>query len=118
MLKELKPGTVLIDVAVDQGGCIESCHPTTHDNPTYIIDGIVHYCVANMPGAVPFTSTLALTNVTLPYIIQLANKGWKKACKENEELKRGLNVVENKIVYKPVAETFKMEYTDAEKLLI
>jgi alanine dehydrogenase len=117
MLKELKPGTVLIDVAVDQGGCIETCKPTTHDNPTYIIDDIVHYCVANMPGAVPFTSTLALTNVTLPYVLQIANKGWKKACKENEELKKGLNIVKSLVVYKEVAETFKLEYKSADPIL-
>jgi alanine dehydrogenase len=106
MLKIMKPGTVLIDVAVDQGGCIETCKPTTHDNPTYIIDDIVHYCVPNMPGAVPYTSTQALTNVTLPYVIQLANKNWKNACKENPELKSGLNIVQGHVVYKPVADTF------------
>ena len=87
MLKEMRPGTVLVDVAVDQGGCIETCKPTTHENPTFIIDDILHYCVANMPGAVPYTSTLALTNATLPYAIELANKGWKTACNHNEELK-------------------------------
>ena len=108
MLKLMKPGTVLIDVAVDQGGCIETCKPTTHDNPTYIIDGIVHYCVANMPGAVPYTSTIGLTNATLPYIIQLANKGWEKACNENTELEKGLNIVKGKIVYSPIAEAFGM----------
>lgn len=106
MLKLMKPGTVLIDVAVDQGGCIETCKPTTHDNPTYIIDDIVHYCVPNMPGAVPYTSTQALTNVTLPYVIQLAGKNWKDACKENPELKSGLNIVQGHVVYKPVADTF------------
>lgn len=117
MLKEMKPGTVLIDVAVDQGGCIETCKPTTHDNPTYLIDGIVHYCVPNMPGAVPFTSTLALTNVTLPYVLQLASKGWKNSCIANPELKAGLNIVEGKIVYKPVAETFGLPYHPAETVL-
>jgi alanine dehydrogenase len=86
MLKDMQSGTVLVDVAVDQGGCIETCKPTTHEDPTYIIDDIVHYCVANMPGAVPYTSTIALTNVTLPYAIQLANKGWKKACQEDKAL--------------------------------
>ena len=106
MLKLMKPGTVLVDVAVDQGGCIETCRPTTHENPTYVIDEVVHYCVANMPGAVPYTSTLALTNATLPYVIQLANKGWKKACKENDELKLGLNVVNGHIVYEGVADAF------------
>jgi alanine dehydrogenase len=102
MLKIMRPGTVLVDVAVDQGGCIETCKPTTHENPTYIIDDVVHYCVANMPGAVPYTSTMALTNATLPYAIQLANKGWKKACKENKELLLGLNVVKGEVVYKGV----------------
>lgn len=106
MLKEMKPGTVLVDVAVDQGGCIETCKPTTHQNPTYVIDEVVHYCVANMPGAVPFTSTLALTNATLPYALQLANKGWQQACLHNEELRLGLNVVNGLVVYKAVAEAF------------
>jgi alanine dehydrogenase len=117
MLKLMNPGTVLIDVAVDQGGCIETCKPTTHENPTYIIDDVVHYCVANMPGAVPFTSTLALTNATLPYILQLADKGWIKACKENPELKAGLNVVQGSIVYKKVAECFQKPYTEVEYFL-
>ena len=115
MLKEMKPGTVLVDVAVDQGGCIETCTPTTHQEPTFVIDEVIHYCVANMPGAVPYTSTLALTNATLPYAIQLANKGWEKACKENEELKLGLNVVKGDVVYEAVAEAFDMPYTDVSK---
>lgn len=117
MLKEMRPGTVLVDVAVDQGGCIETCKPTTHQDPTYIIDNVVHYCVANMPGAVPYTSTLALTNATLPYAIQLANKGWKKACADSNELKLGLNVVQGKVVYKGVAEAFDLEYVPVEKVL-
>lgn len=117
MLKEMQPGTVLVDVAVDQGGCIETCEPTTHQNPTYIIDDIVHYCVANMPGAVPYTSTLALTNATLPYAIQLANKGWKTACRENDELKKGLNIVNGDIVYEAVADAFNMPFVPAEKYL-
>jgi alanine dehydrogenase len=117
MLKEMRPGTVLVDVAVDQGGCIETCKPTTHENPTYEIDGIIHYCVANMPGAVPYTSTLALTNATLPYAIQLANKGWKKACAENEELLLGLNIVNGNVVYKGVAEAFGLTYTDVKTVL-
>lgn len=112
MLKLMSPGTVVVDVAVDQGGCIETCTPTTHENPTFIIDNIVHYCVANMPGAVPYTSTLALTNATLPYALQLANKGWKKACAENEELKKGLNIANGKILYKGVAETFNLPYNE------
>ncbi|QSE97163.1 alanine dehydrogenase [Fulvivirga lutea] len=117
MLKEMRPGTVLVDVAVDQGGCIETCEPTTHENPTYIIDDVVHYCVANMPGAVPYTSTLALTNATLPYAIQLANKGWKKACKENKELELGLNIINGDVVYKAVAEAFNLPYTEVSKYL-
>lgn len=117
MLKDMKKGAVLVDVAVDQGGCIETCKPTTHENPTYIIDDVVHYCVANMPGAVPYTSTLALTNATLPYAIQLADKGWKKAAQENEDLVPGLNVIQGDIVYKAVAEAFAMPYTPVEKYL-
>ncbi|UII30214.1 alanine dehydrogenase [Fulvivirga ulvae] len=117
MLKDMRPGTVLVDVAVDQGGCIETCKPTTHQDPTYIIDDVVHYCVANMPGAVPYTSTLALTNATLPYAIQLANKGWKKACQENEELKLGLNIINGEIVYKAVADAFSLPSTDVSKFL-
>jgi alanine dehydrogenase len=117
MLKDMKKGAVLVDVAVDQGGCIETCKPTTHENPTYIIDDVVHYCVANMPGAVPYTSTLALTNATLPYAIQLADKGWKKAAQENADLVPGLNVIQGDIVYKAVAEAFNMSYTPVEKYL-
>lgn len=117
MLKFMKKGTVLVDVAVDQGGCIETCKPTTHENPTYEIDGIVHYCVANMPGAVPYTSTLALTNATLPYAIQLANKGWQAACNQNEDLKKGLNVVHGKVVYKAVADAFGLSYTSVADVL-
>jgi len=117
MLKDMKKGAVLVDVAVDQGGCIETCKPTTHENPTYIIDDVVHYCVANMPGAVPYTSTLALTNATLPYAIQLADKGWKKAAQENADLVPGLNVIQGEIVYKAVAEAFNMPYTPVEKYL-
>jgi alanine dehydrogenase len=117
MLKEMRPGTVLVDVSVDQGGCIETCKPTTHEDPIYIIDDVIHYCVANMPGAVPYTSTLALTNATLPYAIQLANKGWKQACKENEELKYGLNVINGEVVYKGVSEAFNLPYTEVEKFL-
>lgn len=117
MLKEMRPGTVLVDVAVDQGGCIETCKPTTHDDPIYVIDEVVHYCVANMPGAVPYTSTIALTNATLPYALQLANKGWKKACSDNQELKLGLNVVNGKVVYKAVADAFNLAYTPVEKVM-
>ncbi len=117
MLKLMRPGTVLVDVAVDQGGCIETCKPTTHENPIFIIDGVVHYCVANMPGAVPYTSTIALTNATLPYAIQLADKGWQKACKESNSLKLGLNVVNGKVVYKGVADAFDLPLEDVEKFL-
>jgi alanine dehydrogenase len=111
MLKDMRPGTVVVDVAVDQGGCIETCKPTTHQDPTYIIDDVIHYCVANMPGAVPYTSTLALTNATLPYALQLADYGWEKACKQNRELALGLNIINGKIVYKAVADAFGLEYT-------
>jgi alanine dehydrogenase len=117
MLKTMRPGTVLVDVAVDQGGCIETCRPTTHEDPTFIIDDVVHYCVANMPGAVPYTSTLALTNATLPYAIKLANLGWKKACQESMELRNGLNVIEGDVVYKAVAEAFSLPYSDVKKFL-
>lgn len=110
MLKDMRPGTVMVDVAVDQGGCFETTKPTTHENPTYIIDEVVHYSVANMPGAVPYTSTMALTNVTLPYVIKLANQGWEKACQNNASLAKGLNIVKGKIVYKEIAEAFNLEY--------
>lgn len=117
MLKDMQSGTVLVDVAVDQGGCIETCKPTTHQNPTFVIDDVIHYCVANMPGAVPYTSTVALTNATLPYALQLANNGWKKACRTNEELKPGLNIVKGKIVYKAVADAFNLPYTQVDEVL-
>ncbi|MEP1488196.1 MAG: alanine dehydrogenase [Algibacter sp.] len=109
MLKEMRPGTVIVDVAVDQGGCFETTKPTTHEEPTYIIDDVVHYSVANMPGAVPYTSTVGLTNVTLPYVIKLANEGWEKACENNVSLAKGLNIVKGEIVYKEIAEAFNME---------
>ncbi|OUU00898.1 MAG: alanine dehydrogenase [Bacteroidetes bacterium TMED39] len=117
MLKTMQEGTVLVDVAVDQGGCIETCKPTTHEEPTYIIDSVVHYCVANMPGAVPFTSTSALTNATLPYAIQLANKGWKQASIENEELQKGLNIINGHVVYAGVADAFELPYHSVDKFL-
>ena len=117
MLKIMKEGTVLVDVAVDQGGCIETCKPTTHEDPVFIIDDVVHYCVANMPGAVPHTSTIALTNATLPYAIQLANKGWLQAVKDNSGLKKGLNIVNGKIVYEGVAKAFDLPYTPLEDVL-
>ena len=112
MLALMEPGSVLVDVAIDQGGCFETSHPTTHEEPTYYVDGILHYCVANIPGAVPYTSTLALTNATLPYALQLADKGWRKACADNEELRRGLNVVEGKVVYKEVAEAWGLPFEE------
>lgn len=117
MLKEMRPGTVLVDVAVDQGGCIETCRPTTHENPTYVVDGILHYCVANMPGAVPYTSTLALTNATLPYALQLANKGWRTACTQNLQLQKGLNIVKGEVVYEGVSNAFDLPYTPVQKAL-
>ena len=112
MLKDLSHGTVLVDVAVDQGGCFETTKPTTHNSPTYIIDDVLHYSVANMPGAVPMTSTEALTNATIGYAIELANKGWKKACLDNEPLKKGLNIINGDIVYKAVADAFDLNYTE------
>jgi alanine dehydrogenase len=117
MLKLMKPGAVLVDVAVDQGGCFETTKATTHAEPTYVIDEVIHYCVANMPGAVPYTSTLALTNATLPYALQLANKGWKEACSKNPELLLGLNVVNGKVVYKGVSDAFNLPYTPVEDVL-
>lgn len=117
MLADMQDGAVLVDVAIDQGGCFETSKPTTHDNPIYKIDGVVHYCVTNMPGAVPYTSTLGLTNVTLPYAIDLANKGWKQAVKEDTELKKGLNITGGEIVYEPVAEAFDLECSAIDSVL-
>lgn len=108
MLQEMNPGTVLVDVAVDQGGCFETTRPTTHENPTYIIDDVVHYCVANMPGAVPYTSTLALTNVTLPYVLKIANLGWEAATNTYADLKKGLNIVRGEICYAELASVFQV----------
>jgi alanine dehydrogenase len=116
-LKRMKPGAVIVDVAVDQGGCVETIKPTTHENPTYFVDGILHYAVANMPGGVPRTSTLALTNATLPYGLKLARDGWKKACKQDRALQLGLNVVEGKVVYPGVAEAFGLPLVDAQSVL-
>ena len=110
MLKLMEPGTVLVDVAIDQGGCFETSRPTTHSDPVYIEDGIVHYCVANIPGAVPNTSTWALTNATLRYAIALADKGWQKACKDDAALAKGLNIVNGKVVFKAVADVFNLPY--------
>jgi len=118
MLPTMKKGAVIVDVAIDQGGCFETSKPTTHAEPVYVVEDVMHYCVANMPGAVPYTSTLALTNATLPYAIQLANKGWKTACSQNNELLLGLNVVNGKVVYKGVAEAFHLNYTPVEEVLL
>jgi len=117
MLKTMKKGAVLVDVAIDQGGCFETSKATTHGEPIYTVDGVVHYCVANMPGAVPKTSTLALTNATLPYAVEIANKGWQKAMQENPEIKFGANVVQGKVTYQGVAEAFGLEFTPIDKLL-
>jgi len=117
MLPTMRPGTVMVDVAVDQGGCFETTKATTHDHPTFVIDNVIHYCVANMPGAVPRTSTLALTNATLSYAVQLANKGWKQACKDDEALLKGLNIVDGKVVYKGVAEAFNLPLVDVNTVL-
>jgi len=116
-LSVMRPGSVIVDVAIDQGGCVETIHATTHENPTYVVDGVIHYGVANMPGGVPRTSTLALTNATLPYSVQLANKGWKRALKENPALLKGLNVTDGKVTYAGVAEAFGMELHDASKFV-
>jgi alanine dehydrogenase len=116
-LKKMQPGAVIADVAIDQGGCVETIKATTHENPTYVVDGIIHYGVANMPGGVPRTSTLALTNATLPYAMQLANKGWKKALKDNPALLKGLNMAEGKVTYPGVAEAFGMELHEAKSFI-
>jgi alanine dehydrogenase len=117
MLKTMKPGAVLVDVAIDQGGCFETSRPTTHSNPIYTVDNVVHYCVANMPGAVPRTSTLALTNATLPYALKIASLGWKKAMQNHSDIKLGANVVQGHITYKGVAESFNLDYVPIDKLL-
>jgi alanine dehydrogenase len=109
MLKEMRPGTVIVDVSVDQGGCVETTRPTTHEDPIYIIDDVVHYSVANMPGAVPYTSTMALTNVTLSYALKLANLGWEAACEKDASLKKGLNIVKGEVVYQEIIEAFGWE---------
>ncbi|MGM0419026.1 MAG: alanine dehydrogenase [Thermodesulfobacteriota bacterium] len=116
-LKTMQKGSVVVDVAIDQGGCFTTSKATTHGNPVYEVEGIVHYCVANMPGAVPMTSTVALTNATLPYAVQIANKGWKQAAIDNDGIKPGINMVDGKITYKEVAEAFNFEYTPLENFL-
>ncbi len=117
MLKTMKPGSVMVDVAIDQGGCFETSHPTTHSDPIYTVDGVVHYCVANMPGAVAKTSTLALTNATLPYAVEIANKGWIEAMQDNAEIRSGANVVEGKVTYQGVADAFGLDFTSIRSLL-
>jgi len=112
MLKDMQPGSVLVDVAIDQGGCFETSRPTTHRDPVYVIEGVIHYCVANIPGAVPMTSTQALTNATLPYVVQIANMGWEKACDKFRDLRKGLNIIKGEVVYKAVADTFGLEYKE------
>jgi alanine dehydrogenase len=116
-LKLMQPGAVIVDVAIDQGGCVETIHATTHENPTYVVDGIIHYGVANMPGGVPRTSTLALTNATLPYALQLANKGWKQALRDNPALLKGLNMSQGKVTYPGVAEAFGLDYEDPRRFV-
>lgn len=117
MLKTMKKGSVIVDVAIDQGGCFETSKPTTHSDPIFTVEGVVHYCVANMPGAVAKTSTLALTNATLPYAVQIANKGWQRAMKENQEIKLGANVIKGKVTYKGVSDAFGLEYVPIDSLL-
>ncbi|MEE4314129.1 MAG: alanine dehydrogenase, partial [Desulfofustis sp.] len=117
MLPDMKKGSVIVDVAIDQGGCAETSKATTHADPTFVVDGVVHYCVANMPGAVARTSTIALTNATLPYAVQIANKGWKKAMQENEEIKLGANVIHGAVTYQAVAEAFGLDYTPVDTFL-
>lgn len=114
MLKLMKPGTVMVDVAIDQGGCFETSHATTHSDPIFEVDGIVHYAVANIPGAVPYTSTLALTNATMPYALKLANLGWIEACKQDKGLAEGVNIVDGKVTFKGVAEAWNLPYTPLE----
>lgn len=117
MLKTMKKGSVIVDVAIDQGGCFETSKATTHADPVYEVEGVLHYCVANMPGAVARTSTRALTNATLPYAIEIANKGWKKAMNDNREIRRGANVIKGQVVYKAVAEAFDLDYTPVEEFI-
>jgi alanine dehydrogenase len=116
-LQLMRPGTVVVDVAVDQGGCVETIRPTTHHDPVYVVDDVIHYGVANMPGGVPRSSTLALTNATLPYALALADKGWKRACQEDRALRLGVNVAEGRVTYRGVAEAFGMPLTDVEDVL-
>ncbi len=116
-LKTMHKGAVIVDVAIDQGGCVETMHPTTHENPTFIVEGIIHYGVANMPGGVPLTSTLALTNATLPYVLKLANQGYRQALKESPALLNGLNIIGGKVAHRKVAEAFGLDYHPAESMI-
>jgi alanine dehydrogenase len=117
MIDSMRPGSVVVDVAIDQGGCVETAHPTSHSDPTYLVDGVIHYCVTNMPGAVPRTSTLALSNVTLPYALQLANLGLKEAVTRDSALGKGVNVLSGKVTYQAVADAFRLPYTPLEAVL-
>jgi alanine dehydrogenase len=117
MLKTMKRGSVMVDVAIDQGGCFETSHATTHKNPVYTVDGVIHYCVGNMPGALAKTSTLALTNATLPYAVQIAEKGWKKAMQDNQEIQKGANVIKGNVTFEGVADAFGLKYTPVHKFL-
>jgi len=117
MLSLMKPGAVIVDVAIDQGGCVETSHPTTHRNPTFIVDGIVHYCVTNMPGAVAGTSTYALTNATLPYVLELAHKGYKRAARTHRAIRLGLNIVQGKVVLNEIADLFGISHTPLEDII-
>ncbi len=117
MLKGMKDRSVIVDVSVDQGGCVETCRPTTHENPTFPVEGVAHYCVANMPGAVPVTSTIALTNATLPYALQLANEGYEQAIRNSQKLRHGLNIIDGSVTYEGVAQAFGMKYTNSEEFI-
>ena len=117
MLKFMPKGSVIVDVAVDQGGCVETIRATTHQDPTYVVDGVIHYGVANMPGAVPMTSTVGLTNATLPYAVQIANMGYVEACKANDEIAKGVNIIDGKVTYKGVSDAFGLEYTPLSQVI-
>jgi alanine dehydrogenase len=116
-IKQMRPGSVVVDVAIDQGGCFETSRPTTHADPTYIVDDVVHYCVANMPGGVPRTSTFALNNATLPFILALADKGWKRALASDGHLRNGLNIAFGKVTYRAVADALRLKFVSAEAVL-
>jgi alanine dehydrogenase len=117
LVKTMKRGAVLIDVSIDQGGCFETSRETTHSKPTYVVEGVVHYAVSNMPAAVPKTSTIALTNATLPYVLEIADRGWSQAMQENPEIKQGANIINGKVTYKAVADVFGLDYTPVDEFL-